>query len=89
MDVFGLFSKKRPASKDIAKKRLQLVLIHDKTDISPQIALRIKNDVITCISRYIDIDEKALEIELTRLGEPGQARAALVANIPILGVKKK
>lgn len=89
MDVFGLFSKKKTASKDIAKKRLQLVLIHDKTDISPQIAQKIKNDMIACISRYIDIDESALEIELTRLGEPGRAKAALVANIPILGVKKK
>jgi septum formation topological specificity factor MinE len=51
--------------------------------------MRIKNDIIACISRYIDIDENALEIELTRLGEPGRAKAALVANIPILGVKKK
>jgi len=86
---FGFFPKKKQASKDIAKKRLQIVLIHDRTDISPQIAMRIKNDIIACISRYIDIDESALEIELTRLGEPGRAKAALVANIPILGVKKK
>lgn len=87
--AFGFFLKKRPASKEIAKKRLQLVLIHDKTDISPQIAERIKNDMIACISRYIDIDEGALEVELTRLAESGPAKAALVANIPILGVKKE
>jgi len=86
---FGLFQKKKRASKEIAKKRLQIVLIHDRTDISPQMAMRIKNDIIACISRYIDIDESALEIELTRLNEPNRAKAALVANIPILGVKKK
>lgn len=88
MEVFGLFSKRRAASKDIAKKRLQFVLIHDRSDISPQIAQQIKNDIIACISRYIDIDEKSLEVELTRIGEAGAARTALVANVPILGVKK-
>ena len=59
------------------------------TEISPQVAQRIKNDIILCISKYINIDEKELEVELTQMGEPGQAKTALVANIPILGVKKK
>lgn len=87
MNIMGLFSKKNVASKNIAKERLQFVLIHDKTAISPQIAKMIRKDVIKSISKYIEIDESKLEIELTCLKDEGKTKAAIIANIPIVGVK--
>lgn len=89
MDFFSLFSKKKESSKDIAKKRLQLVLIHDRTEIPAALVEKMKNDIIGCITKYIDIDEAALDIEFTQIDNTGEKpSAALVANIPIKGVKK-
>jgi cell division topological specificity factor len=65
MDLFKLFSR-NDSSKDIAKERLKLVLIHDRANVSPQFLEMIKGELIKVISDYMEIDEKGLEIKLTR-----------------------
>lgn len=86
MDLFKLFSK-NPPSKDVAKDRLKLILIHDRANVSPQFLEMIKGDIIKVISNYADIDQNGLEIKLTRSGERGNDAPALVANIPIKKMK--
>ena len=46
-----LFGKK--SSADDAKERLQLVLIHDRTDLTPAELDSLKDDLIATISRHI------------------------------------
>ena len=36
MDLFKMFGKKQEKSKNIAKERLKLVLVHDRSDLSPR-----------------------------------------------------
>lgn len=86
MDLFKLFSK-QPPSKDVAKERLKLILIHDRANVSPQFLEMIKGDIIRVISDYAEIDQNGLEIKLTRSGEKGNDSPALVANIPIKKMK--
>lgn len=88
MDLFKLFSKS-DSSKDIAKERLKLVLIHDRANVSPQFLDMIKGELIQVISDYMEIDEKGLEIKLTKTRrEIDNAMVpALVANIPIKRMK--
>lgn len=86
MDLFKLFSKD-PPSKDVAKERLKLILIHDRANVSPQFLEMVKGDLIRVISDYAEIDQKGLEIKLTRSGESGNDVPALVANIPIKKMK--
>ncbi len=74
----------RNSSKDTAKKRLKLVLIHDRTDISPEILEKLREDIIKVINNYMEIDTTNIEMDLDR--ENGSV--ALVANIPILKVKR-
>ena len=85
MDMFKSFVKE-PPSKDIAKERLKLILIHDRVDVSPQFLNMIKGDIIKLISDYADIDEKGLDVKLTKVGEHGNL-PALIANIPIKRMK--
>jgi cell division topological specificity factor len=87
MDLFKIFSKDAP-SKDVAKERLKLILIHDRANVSPQFLELIKGDIIRVISDYAEIDERGLEIKLTRAGEKGSDSPALVANIPIKKMKE-
>jgi len=88
LDLSKLFSKPKN-SKDLAKDRLKLVLIHDRANVSPQLLEMMKNEIIQVISHYMDIDKEGLDIQLTRTkSEDGEGVVpALVANIPIKNVK--
>ena len=65
-----LFRRKKSANS--AKERLQLVLIHDRTDLSPAQLELLKDDLIATISRHIEIDPGGVRIN----GSPGWARGA-------------
>ena len=77
---FNRITGRQPPSKQVAKDRLKLVLIHDRTDVSPAIIEEIKDEIIAVISRHVDIDRSGVEIKLTQ--EENESR--LVADIPLL-----
>lgn len=89
MDIFKFFSRKKEKSKNVAKERLKLVLVHDRSQFSPKVLDMIKEDVIKVISKYADIDEDEIDITLTRMKKEKDSKAmsALVANIPIKKLK--
>ena len=68
----------KTSAKD-AKERLQLVLIHDRTDLSPASLEALKNDLIEAISKYIDIDPSSVSIEVEHEGRAQR----LIADIPL------
>ncbi|WRO21237.1 cell division topological specificity factor MinE [Metallumcola ferriviriculae] len=79
-----IFGKDNDTSKTVAKERLRLVLVHDRSNVSPQVLESLKVDLIKVISNYMEIDESALEVSLS---DEDQA-VALVANIPVIKVKR-
>ena len=76
---------KKTKSADKAKERLKLVLIHDRTDLSPKSVESMKNDIIDVISRYISIDPTAVEIRVTQDGREQR----LVADIPLKAAQRR
>lgn len=62
-----------------AKERLQLVLIHDRTDLTPKELESMKNELIDVISRYVDIDPDLVRIDMNQEGREQR----LIADIPI------
>ncbi len=82
--ISRIFGKDSSPSKNVAKERLRLVLVHDRTDISPQLMQDLKSDLIKVISNYMEIDEAALEVSL----DSNENQIALVANIPVKGMKR-
>jgi cell division topological specificity factor len=79
-----LIGRKQPTSREIAKNRLQLVLVHDRVNLPAGKMNQLKDDLIQVISKYVEIDQDGIEIFLT--GNDRQQR--LTANIPILGARK-
>lgn len=73
------------SSKDLAKERLRLVLVQDRAILSPGMLDALKRDLIEVISKYMELDEAGLEVELERQDES----VALVANIPVKKVKRQ
>ncbi len=91
MDLLKFFNRNSGTSKNVAKERLKLVLVHDRTNCSPRFLEMIKGDIIKVISDYMEIDEEGLDIKLTktRKGGKNSSISALVANIPIIKMKER
>ena len=49
LDLFKIFSNESKTSKNVAKERLKLVLVHDRIDCSPQLLDLIKSDILKVI----------------------------------------
>jgi cell division topological specificity factor len=89
LDLSKIFGRSNRSSKNFAKERLKLVLIHDRANVSPQFLEMVKSEIIKVINNYMDVDEGALDIQITktRSDEGGGTVPALVANIPIKSMK--
>ncbi|KUG02947.1 cell division topological specificity factor mine [hydrocarbon metagenome] len=86
LDVLSrIFSRESVPSKDIARERLRLVLVHDRASASPEFLNALKEDLIKVIRDYLDIDEEALQVNL----ENEENSIALIANIPVRGFRRK
>jgi cell division topological specificity factor len=82
MDLLKLFSS-RHSSKNIAKERLQLILINDRAGVSPELLEAIKEDILKVISKYVEIDCEEIEVKMTKTQQSEGGSPALVASIPI------
>ncbi|MBC7476288.1 MAG: cell division topological specificity factor MinE [Candidatus Sericytochromatia bacterium] len=78
-----IIGRQEKNSKNDAKKRLQLVLLHDRIDLPSEKMEEMKKEIFAVVSKYIDIDIDALEMNLEKLDQC----VALVANIPIRKAK--
>lgn len=71
-------------SKDIAKERLRLVLVHDRAGVSPEFMEQIKEEIIKVISKYMEIDAANTVINLHKT----EGTAVLVANLAIKAIRR-
>ena len=81
--------KAQESSKDAAKERLHLVLMQDRANVSADFLELMKQEIIDVIKKYIEVDEKEIDVRLTnKENDDGTNGApALYANIPILNIK--
>ncbi len=77
MNFFERLTGKKSARS--AKERLQLVLIHDRTDLTPAALDALKDDLIAAISRHVEIDPASVHIDVAHEGR----QQRLVADIPL------
>ena len=68
----------RPSGQ-IARKRMQFVLMHDRVDITPDMLEAVKNDIIKVLSRYMEIDNRSIKVDL----EQGKDFMALISNVQV------
>jgi len=73
-----LFGKSK-TSANHAKERLHLVLIHDRTDLTPEDLQSLKNRLIAVISEFVEINAEDTEIQIEVEGR----EQTLIANIPL------
>lgn len=66
-------------SSQVAKSRLQMVLTHDRSDISPGLIEQIKDDIIEVIAKHLAVDPDNVVVELSQ----NARESRLVAEIPL------
>ncbi len=75
-----LFGGGKPTSSEVAKERLQLVLVHDRSNLTPAQLDAMKDEILEVIARYVEFDREQVQIDLT-----SENRANMLhAEIPIL-----
>lgn len=88
----GKFEKdKETNSKKTAKERLHLVLMQDRANVSADFLEMMKQEIIEVIKKYIEVDEKEIDVRLTNdVKEDGTTGApSLYANIPIMNIRNE
>jgi len=79
-----VLGRNRKSASD-AKERLKLVLIHDRTDLTPGKLDSLKDELIAVISRYVEIDPLGLNIQVEHNGREQR----LIADIPLKQTGRK
>ena len=80
MGVFKFITgRKKPTPGELAKQRLKVALVQDRVKINPELLELIKADLLTVISRRLEIDEQRVQISLARENQLDK----LQADVPI------
>ena len=76
---------REPKSKSVAKSRLKLILVQDRIGVDDEVMKAVQAELTTLLSRYFELEPDGIEMGLQREKES----MALVANIPITGLKSR
>ena len=78
-DIINKLLRRQPSSASTARERLQLVLAHDRSDLSTELLDQMRKEILEVVAKYveIDVDEGAVSLETE------DRMTALVANLPI------
>lgn len=84
--VLGFFrqaEKEEETSKDVACNRLRVVLMQDRTNLTPELMERMRKELVELLSKYVEMDKEALELNLEQDGD----QVALMLSIPVIRAK--
>lgn len=70
-------------AKDVACNRLRVVLMQDRTNLTPELLQRMRRELVELLSKYVEMDKEALELNFDQEGD----QMALMLSIPVIRAK--
>lgn len=70
-------------SKSVAQNRLKLVLMQDRTNLTPKVLEQMRGEMIDLLSKYLEMDKDLLELNFEQEGN----QVALMLSIPVIRAK--
>lgn len=71
------------ASKAVATNRLKLVLMQDRTNLTPKVLEKMRGELIDLLSKYVELDKELLDLNFEHEGD----QVALMLSIPVIRAK--
>jgi len=85
--VLGFFrqteKEEAESAKDTACNRLRVVLMQDRTNLTPELMDRMRKELVELLSKYVEMDKEALDLSLEQDGD----QVALMLSIPVIRAK--
>ena len=85
--VIGFFRQtevqETESAKETACNRLRVVLMQDRTNLTPELMERMRKELVELLSKYVEMDKDALELNLEQDGD----QVALMLSIPVIRAK--
>jgi len=78
----------KPQSSQLAKERLQLVLVHDRSNLSPAQVAAMKDEILAVIAKYVDFDPEEVELDLTSNDRENMLRAEIPLKATTAGRRR-
>lgn len=66
-------------SKDEAKARLKVLLVHDQVDLTPSQLDAMRQEILEVIARYAEVDREKVDIRLERAND----QVRLTSSVPV------
>lgn len=83
MSWIDKFFGRQEKSGSTAKKRLQMVLVHDRSDISPGVLAQIKDEIIQVFVKHLDINPEDVLVNL----DQDERESRLIAEVPLIAIQ--
>jgi cell division topological specificity factor len=74
-----LFVANSRGSRDDVKRRLKLVLAHDRSTLNASTLEKMRKEILIVVSKYVELDTDSLEFSI----RTDSRMTALIANLPI------
>jgi cell division topological specificity factor len=74
-----LFTSSSHGSRDDVKRRLKLVLAHDRSTLNASTLEKMRKEILVVVSKYVELDTESLEFSI----RTDNRMTALIANLPI------
>ena len=85
LSLFKQTEKEEENAKDVACNRLRVVLMQDRTNLTPELLQRMRRELVELLSKYVEMDKDALELNFDQEGD----QMALMLSIPVIRAKDK
>lgn len=83
LSLFKQTESKEENAKEVACNRLRVVLMQDRTNLTPELLQRMRRELVELLSKYVEMDKDALELNFDQEGD----QMALMLSIPVIRAK--
>ena len=74
-----IFVTNNRGSREDVKKRLKLILAHDRSTLNASTLEKLRKEILIVVSKYVELDTDSLEFSI----KTDNGMTALIANLPI------